>query len=125
MDEGFSKFLYDAAGEPVPQVDPDEVKVVWEWQRKMEREHPGQLVAVAGGGNITEPTANVRAVGYRATMLLMLRNIAPEILDPLIQVKLEAVPLTIAQIPMEWIGTEGRKGLPFNFEDFISRVNEA
>ena len=78
MDEGFSKFLYDAAGEPVPQVDPDEVKVVWEWQRKMEREHPGQLVAVAGGGNITEPTANVRAVGYRATMLLMLRNIAPE-----------------------------------------------
>ena len=125
MDEAFSKFFPDAAGEPVPQVDPEDVKVVWERQIKMERDHPGQLVAVAAGGNMPEPNTNIRAVGYRATMLMMLRRVAPEILDPLIQDKLDAVLLAIAHIPMEWISAGGRKSLPFNFDDFMSRVNEA
>jgi hypothetical protein len=56
----------------------------------------------------------------------MLQHIAPEIMEPLVKDKLDAVLVAIAEIPMEWIGVGiHREGLPFNFEDLMRRVREA
>ena len=46
-------------------------------------------------------------------------------MEPLIEKKLDAVFLTAAQIPMEWLGQQVRQGLPFDADDFVRRVSEA
>ncbi len=110
---------------PVPAVDPEKVKAAWEWQMQMERDHPGKLCAVAGAG-YSKPDASVRAIGYRATILWIVYHATPEAFAPWTKRDQldEAVFHAIAEVPMEWIDGP-REGLPFDFEDFMRRVNEA
>lgn len=127
MDEADIAELFSAPVGPVPVVDPEDVKAAWELQRDVERRHPGELCAVAGGDNSCEPDPTGRAIGYRTTMLGMVRHVVPEALAPWTKEDQldDAVFRAIAGVPMEWIGEGGRKGWPFDVEDFVRRVREA
>lgn len=116
------------AGEPVPQVDPEDVKAVWEIGQESVKENPQGNVAI--GLEIfrraCKPGANVPAVTYRTQQIGMLQLIRPDVVDPLLQAKPEAVFRAAAEIPMEWLGVGiVRHGLPFDPDDFVRRVREA
>jgi hypothetical protein len=113
-------------GEPVPQVDPDDLKTVWQFFKES-RERSGQAVATGVDllRQVCKPGADVQAVSYRAMMLSLLtrhvqlapRNTAGKLGD--------AVFRAAAEIPMEWIGVGiEHQGLPFDVEDFMRRVRE-
>lgn len=126
MDEAaFEKFFGGKAGEQVPQVDPSDMKALWELGEDTRKMHPEGNVAI--GVNLMQayckPGSNVMAISYRASMIGMLRHLAPHVMSPLIQDKLDAVLATASEIPMEWIGGGVREGLPFDFEDFMRRVS--
>ena len=74
---------------------------------------------------LCKPGANVTAVSYRANKIEMLRHILPDIMDPLIQDKLDAVFKAASEIPMKWIGRRVHQGWPFDPDDFVRRVREA
>jgi len=109
-------------------VGPEDVKAAWKLAQEVKKDHPGEHVGI--GLEIFErtckPGANIPAVTYRAGMICMLQHVAPELMDPLLQDKLEAVFRAGAEIPMEWIGVGmERQGFPFDAEDFMRRVREA
>lgn len=114
-------------GDPVPQVDPEDIEAVWKLGEDVKKDHPGGGVAIgmAVFEHACTPGANVKAVIYRANQTGILRMVAPEVMEPLIEEKLDAVLRTAATIPMEWIGREVHKGFPFDADDFIRRVSEA
>jgi hypothetical protein len=121
-------FGFGHAGDAVPIVDPEDVKVVWEIDQESVKGHPQGNVAI--GMEIfrraCKPAANVPAVTYRTGQICILRLIQPDVMDPLIQDKPKAVFRAAAEIPMEWMGVgTPRHGLPFDAEDFLRRVREA
>jgi len=123
------------AGEPVPQVDPEDVKAAWKVGRDIERRHPGGpggLHAYAIGVEVfkaaCKPGADIPAVGYRGMMLGTLTRHAQEQLAPWLEEGRpdDVIFRAIAQVPMEWMGVGiPRQGLSFDFEDFMRRVHEA
>jgi hypothetical protein len=129
MDEAETMEMFGGpAGTPVPQVDPEDVGAVFVLGQNTQKRHPNGGVAI--GIEIFErackPGAIVKAVVYRANMIQMLQHAAPELMDPLLQDKLDAVLRIAAEIKMEWIGVGiVRHGLPFDAEDFVRRVREA
>jgi hypothetical protein len=128
MDEAtFEKHFGGKAGEAVPQVDPSDMKALWKLGEDSRKRHPEGGVAI--GVNLMQalckPGANVMAISYRASMIGILQHLAPEMMDPLIQDKLDAVLAAASEIPMKWIGGAVREGWPFDPDDFIRRVREA
>ncbi|MGA8308922.1 MAG: hypothetical protein WB755_02755 [Terriglobales bacterium] len=117
-----------AAGEPVPTVDPEDVKPAWKLTLDVAKTHPGRQVGI--GAEVFEhtckPGADIPAVFYRASMITMLQRVAPAAVDPLLQDKPDAVFRAAAEIPMDWIGVGiTSHGLPFDADEFIRRVREA
>lgn len=127
MDEAATKQFWGEAGESVPQVDPSDIRAAWELGQEMEKNHLGVNVGIGVDvfQHACKPGANIQAVTYRANMLGMLLHVAPSMMEPLVQDKLDAAFRAAATIPMEWIGAEVRKGFPFDADDFIRRVREA
>jgi len=74
---------------------------------------------------LCKPGPNVTAVSYRAGKIEMLRRILPDVMEPLIQEKLDAVLKAASEIPMEWIGATVHHGWTFDPDDFVRRVREA
>src|SRR5436853_6591247 len=70
-------------GEPVPQVDPDDLKAVWEINHEVQTSHPGERVTgISVLEHACKPGADVKSVAYRAVMLglrtlLFHQNLAP------------------------------------------------
>jgi hypothetical protein len=132
MDE-FPHFRGEA-GEPVPKVDPEDVKAAWEVGREIERRHPpdaGGLTAYAVGVGVfkaaCKPGANIEAICYRGMMLGTLTRHAQEQLSPWFKEgnPEDVIFRAIAEVPMEWMGVGiTRRGLPFDFEDFMRRVSK-
>ena len=121
-------FGYGRAGEPVPQVDAADIKAVLEIGQDMERRHPGGQYAVGRAvyENACKPGAIIPAVLFRASRVDMLRLVAPAVLGPLLQDKLDAVCTTAAQFPMKWIGIGvAHHGWSFDADEFLRRVREA
>lgn len=94
--------------------------------RDTELRHPGKRVAVgmAVVEQVCKGGSDVDAVVFRNMMLLLLRSVMPESLaswtkDDEFE---EVVFRVAADIPMEWLGREGRKGLPFDPDEFFRRV---
>ena len=117
-----------AAGESVPPVDPEDIKVIWELSQEMMEKHPDRRMAIGVSGLKArcKPGADISAVSYRAGMIGILQRAAPAIMEPLIADKLDAVLLAASEIPMEWLGVGiERHGLPFDVDDFLRRVREA
>ena len=108
------------AGEPVPQVDPADVKSFWAL---------GQGVCAIGLGIIEaacKPGANIPAVVHRASQIAILAHVAPDLFAPWTKEGQldDSVFRAAAEVPMEWIGEGVRHGLPFDVEDFMRRVQE-
>jgi hypothetical protein len=115
-------------GEAVAVVDPEDLKAVWEVGQETVKGHPQGNVAI--GLEIfrraCKPGTNVSAVIYRMQLIRMRQKMQPDIMDPLLQDKPEAVFRAAAEIPMEWIGvSKVRHGLPYDFDDFLRRVRES
>jgi hypothetical protein len=115
-------------GEPVAEVDPDDVKTCWLEVCNLQAEHPGQHVGLSFEvmkANY-KPGANVPAIWYRSAMFLVLNRYAQERLAPWVkdEVVSDTVFRTMATIPMEWIGHTDREGLPFDVEEFFRRLRE-
>ena len=132
-----AEFFKGAPGEPVPQVDPEDVKVVWKLGlgRGMESGHAGgqRAIGVEVCKAKCKPGADISAVCYRGMMLGLVTRHAQEQLAPWVnqgevsQGEMDdAVFRAIAEVPMEWMGVGiMRHGPPFDFEDFMRRVREA
>lgn len=120
-----SSFLGDP-GEPVAEVDPEELKNFWLKTCEVQARFPGQTVSFSRKalGKFGPFDA---AVWYRSSMILLLARGMPEQLSPWIKdgEPSDAVFRAMATIPMEWIGHEERQGLPFDIEEFFERLGEA
>jgi len=115
-------------GERVPEVDPEDLKTIWQEGRDLQARHPGQHVAISLEvmKAVCQPGADVQAVFYRSSMIFMLNQFAREQLAPWVkdeQVS-DAIFRTMATIPMEWIGHTEGEGFPFDAEDFFRRLKE-
>jgi hypothetical protein len=120
-------FGYGRAGEPVPQVDPSDMKALWALYEDSRKRHPegGVMIGRRLMQALCKPGADVTAISYRATKLELLRHILPDIMEPLIQEKLDGVLKAVSEIPMKWIGAKVHHGWTFDPEDFLHRVREA
>jgi hypothetical protein len=117
------------SGEPVAEVDPDNLKAFWQEIRNFNSQpsDPGQHVAIGFEVKaLAKPGANPEAVWYRSMMIRLLNEFAHEQLAPWIRDEevSHAVFRTMAMIPMEWIGSTEREGLPFDVEEFFRRLSE-
>ena len=67
-------WLNNASNIPVPVVDPADLKIVWELQRKVQKEHPGEQIAIDVINHLKacSPGADAWAVWYRLSKLAML-----------------------------------------------------
>jgi len=114
-------------GEPVVNVDPDDLKTFWQQTRDLQAAHPGRNVSIGFEAlDLSMPGVNTGAVWYRSSMIWVLNQIAQERLAPWIKdgEVSDAVFRTIATIPMEWIGHTEREGLPFDVEEFFRQLRE-
>ena len=59
------------AGEAVPEVDPEDMKAVWQEHRYMQKDHPGQPIAISTRvlQHYCNPGADMQAVCYRQAQL--------------------------------------------------------
>jgi len=112
-------------GEPVAEVDPEDLKTFWQKTRYLKARYPGQQVSLSIE-TISKPGVNAEAVWYRSSMIWALNQCAQDQLAPWIKDEevSDAVFRTMATIPMEWIGHTEREGLPFNVEEFFRRLSE-
>ena|ERR1700680_3993264 len=120
-------FGFGRAGEQVPQVDLADMRALWDLAEDSRRTHPDgrAFIGVYVMRDRCKPGANVPAVSYRVNKIDMLRRVLPDIMEPLIQEKLEAVLKTAAEIPMEWNGATVHHGWTFDPDDFVRRVRGA
>ena len=123
------------SGEPVVEVDPDDLKTFWQETRSLQQErrnipasYPDQNVAIGFEAKVlAKPGVNALAIWYRSTMIGILNeDVAHEQLAPWIKDEevSDAVFRTMATIPMEWIGYTEREGLPFDVDEFFRRLKE-
>ncbi len=120
-------------GDPVPEVDPKDVKAVWELRKDVERRRPeGSTGTIAISNRVFErvctPGANVVAVAFRTMKLSLLCALHPDFLAELTNEAepVDAVFSAIAQVSMEWpeIGVT-RYSPPFDVEQFERLLREA
>lgn len=115
-------------GEPVPEVDPDDLKTFWQQICDLQATYPGRHVAIGLDlmKTMLKPGANADAVFYRTSMIWALNQFAQAQLAPWVKDEqiADAVFRTMATIPMEWIGHTERESLPFDVEDFFRRLRE-
>ena len=110
-------------GEPVPEVDPEDLKKFWQMARDLQARHAGQNVGIGFEAMkaVCKPGANAQAVWYRSSMIWVLKQLASWVKEGEIS---DAVFRTMATIPMEWIGHTERQGLPFDVDRFFLELGE-
>lgn len=124
-DPGNPSSFLGKPGEPVAEVDPEDLKTFWQESRKLQASHPEASIGFTAK-RIAKPPANAAAVWLRSGMIWVLTRYAPEQMAPWMkdQGVSDAVFRTMATIPMEWIGATEREGLPFDVEEFFRRLRE-
>ena len=115
-------------GDPVADVDPEDLKTMWQRVRDLIETGPGQGFGMTCNtlDAFCKPGANAEAVWYRSTMIWVLSRFAQDQLAPWVRNEevSDAVFRTMATIPMEWIGHTEREGFPFDVEEFFRRLTE-
>jgi len=115
-------------GEPVPEVDLDDLRAIRELYQEAQKAHPDQNFGIEFDlmKNVCKPGADVQAIWYRMSQAWVLSQVAKEQLAPWTKEGEidDAVYRTIATIPMEWIGRGQRQGLPFDADEFFRRLNQ-
>jgi len=113
--------------DPVPPVDPDDLKTAFEVFQDAATRDPGGRSAVGFDvfQHACKPGADISSITYRAMMLGVLVRHAQEQLAPWMKDgRLDpAVFREFAQVPMEWVGRGvERQGLPFDVEELFRRL---
>jgi len=116
-------------GEPVPEVDPEDIKSIWREQQELQARFPGEQVAtgMGWGEQLCTPGANIQAVGYRTTLIWMMTQFAPEQIAPFLQndQPTDGVFRAAAKVPLEWMGVGiVRQGPPFDMNEFVRLCGE-
>ena len=108
-------------GEPVPAVDPNDVKSVW----KIQKDPTRSTGAASSIGLLTQackPGADLQAVIYRSSFLWIITQTAPDQLERFTE---EAVSRAAANVPAEWTGVGiVREGPPFDVNEFLRLCGE-
>lgn len=109
-------------GTPVPQVDPEDLRKVFEYGREVAREHPNTAIGVSIYEHMLgKPQDHVLAVCYRANMLGLITTCAKDVL-PLPPVSEEALFRAMATVEMEWMEPGVvTQGPPFDWEQFLKQ----
>jgi hypothetical protein len=115
--------------EPVPAVDPEDVKTVWQIVRDAQANRPGQNVAVGVDlmKHACKPGADVEAVTYRSSLVWLITQIAPEQVARFTRDGQpdDAVFRAAAKVPVEWIGVGiVQQGPPFDMNEFLRLCGE-
>jgi len=107
-------------GTPVPQVDPEELRKVFEHGREVAKERPNTAIGVSIYEHMLgKPQDYVLAVCYRARILGLIAICAKDVL-PLPPVSEEALFRATATVEMEWMAPGVvRQGPPFDWERFL------
>ena len=108
-------------GEPVPEVDPEDMKTIWNIGREVQARNPGQQVAIGVDvyRSVCKPGADVIAASYRASLLGLMKLFAPALFA---EITIDGVPTdsafqAAAKVPMEWMGVGiVRQGPPFDVD---------
>ena len=112
-------------GEPVPAVDPEDVKTVWQIGRDAQASNG---CGVAIGADLVEqackPGAEIVAVSYRASFIWLMSFMAPEDLRFVGQPS-DEVFHAAAKVTAEWMGVGiVRDGPPFDVNEFLRLCEE-
>lgn len=126
----------ERAGKPVPAVNPEHIKILWnlyrEKEAQMARLGVTGLGAVCGGGGPVEsplgPDIDLLPVGERLMWLWLLFQMATDRPDAFTAVlrgqPSDSVFTAIASVPGGYMGLS-QNGWPFDAEEFSRRVSEA
>ena len=113
-------------GEPVPVVDPEDLKSVWQ----LGKDAAARGVKAVGDvifKQACKPGADATAVFYRASLIWMLTQIAPELL---VRFTRDGQPDDVvfraaATVPAEWMGVGiVREGPPYDVNEFLRLCEE-
>ena len=92
----------------MPEVNPVDLKALWQQQQEVQARHPGEQVAtgMSLAEQICKPGADIQALGYRATMLWLLSQIAPERFAAFTKdgQPIDAAFRAAAKVSVEWMG---------------------
>jgi hypothetical protein len=114
--------LLGKPGESVPVVDAADIKVIWDYSQKLKAEHPdGVAVGEGVWKQLLAPGVDIRAVGYRCSMLSMLEMMLRPAFtggEPT-----ENAFKVAARMDLNWmqVGVV-HNGLPFNLDAFLAEV---
>ncbi len=115
------------AGDSVPEVDPDDLKAIWQMCHDLQAQHTnGSAIDIELMQQACKPGADVLATWYRSSGIWMLTRFAEQRLAPWLRDGEIADPVfrTMASIPMQWIGSEVTQSPPMDVEDFFRRLND-
>jgi hypothetical protein len=115
--------LIGKAGDPVPVVDPADMKAMREFEQGLKKRHPDEPFGVGMGllQQVCSPGADVRAVSYRLNLLAMLEMML-EATYPGGHVSDHALNIA-AEMELTWmpVGVP-QKSMGFNVEAFLGQV---
>ena len=127
-DPGNPPFFGGNPGEPVPKVDPQDLKTLWQKQQELQARHPGEQVAMGMGlaEQICKPGADIPALGYRATILWLLSQIERERFAAFTKdgQPIDAAFRAAAKVPVEWMGEGITRQAPFDVGEFCGCAAE-
>lgn len=110
-------------GEPVPAVDPEDVKSVWQIGRHVQASHPRvRAIGIDGMKQACKSGADIEAVSYRTGFLWMMSQIASEDLARFMRdgQPSDGVFHAAANVRAEWMGVGTvRQGPPFDVTEFL------
>ena len=114
------EFLIGKAGEPVPVVDAADIRAMWTFSRELKSRNGDRVMATSVDiwKQVCQPSADIRAVAYRHSMLWLLERMlraawtGGELNDNALKVA--------ARMDLKWmpVGVVSN-GLPFNLEGFL------
>ena len=133
MEEEVTALFGGKLGEPVPQVDPDDLKAVWEINHEVQASHPGvRAIGISVLEHACKPGADVKAVAYRAMNLGLLTLLFQQKLTPWLAPWIKAdqrlddgVFCIGAEIKMQWmeVGVP-QNSVPFDIDEFRRLLDE-
>jgi len=114
-------------GEPVPKVDPEDLKILWRTQQEAEA-RAGRQVALGKdlAQQICKTGADIQALGYRVNLLWLLSQIAPTQFAAFLKdgQPIDAAFRAAANVPAEWMGEGLTQQAPFDVDEFLRLCSE-
>ncbi|MGA8300258.1 MAG: hypothetical protein WB817_12290 [Terriglobales bacterium] len=112
----------------MPEVDPEDLKVLWLKQQELQARHPGQQMAIGMDlvQRICKPGADIPAIGYRVSMLWLLSQIAPVQFATFMRdgQLIDTAFRAAATVPVKWVGEGITDQSPFDVGEFLRLCSE-